>query len=106
MSDKVYVYGSSNGSEYSEEVAYANGEGNAGREIRKRTHWDPRIEVKAWPGMDVQVGIVPASDRSTDEQGLWDNNDGQFLTLSRSGLNRLIEALQEAGASTFGRDRW
>lgn len=24
----------------------------------------------------------------------------------RDGLNRLIEALQEAGASTFGRDRW
>jgi hypothetical protein len=57
--------------------------------------------------MCVQIGVVQPSDElSTDVQGLWDPDDGQFMQLDRSGLNRLIEALQEAGAAVFGRDRW
>lgn len=104
--DKAYIYGSSNGATYTEEVAYADGEGNAGKELRNRTHWDPRVEVTAFEFGLVQIGVVPPSDKSTEDQGLWASDDGQFLSLDRSGLNRLIEALQEAGAATFGRDRW
>jgi hypothetical protein len=126
--DKVYVYGSSNGAEYDEVTDYADGQGNAGREIKKRTHWDPRIEVLGW-GPDhglVQIGVVPptpVSARAVDPEGStpvqdvadieatdgvweWFSDNGQFMQLDRSGLNRLIEALQEAGAATFGRDRW
>jgi hypothetical protein len=98
MGDKSYVYGESNGASY---VTAGHNE-KAGEE---RTHWDPRVEVASVAGT-VQVGVVPPSEKSSDEQGLWDSDDGQFLSLSRDGLNRLIEALQEAGAATYGRDRW
>ena len=97
MSDRAYVYGDSNGASYTTS--------GSDEPTVSKTHWDPRIEVHAFAGT-VQVGIVPASERSTDDQGLWDNDDGQFLSLSRDGLNRLIEALQDAGAEMFGHDRW
>lgn len=116
--DKAYVYGRSNGAEYEEK--FESGSGQTGG-TRKRTHWDPRIEVTAYPGMDVQIGIVPATryadrdeaDKHPDAEPRegpdgyeWFSDNGQFMQLDRSGLNRLIEALQEAGAATFGRDRW
>jgi hypothetical protein len=104
--DKAYVYGQSNGAEYDEISHFDDGHGLSGKEITKRTHWDPRIEVTGFDFGAVQVGVVPPSEKSTDEQGLYDSDNGQFLSLDRSGLNRLIEALQEAGAAVFGRDRW
>lgn len=105
--DKAYIYGCNNGAEYDEEIAYQSDDGKTGGiTARKRTHWDPRVEVTAFDFGLVQVGVVPPSDNSTIEQGLWVSDDGQFLSLDRSGLNRLIEALQEAGVATFGRDRW
>jgi hypothetical protein len=94
MSDKVYIYGESNG------ASYAKGNDGSGR----HTHWDPRIEVRAFAGT-VQVGIVPPSKAgSTDEQGLWNSDDGQFLTLSRDGINRTIRALREARVAMYGVD--
>lgn len=125
--DKAYIYGCNNGAEYDEIVHYADDNGNAGREIKKRTHWDPRIEVSAFPeGGLVQIGVVPptpyeegsgrgieldpissANEPPAGEKVMeWFGDNGQFLSVNRSGLNRLIEALQEAGAATFGRDRW
>ena len=94
MSDVEYIYGDSNGASYTE------GTGASGR----HTHWDPRLSIQAIAGC-VQVGIVPPSkDRSTDEQGLWDNDDGQFLTLSRGGINRAIRALREMRDEAYGKD--
>lgn len=93
--DKMYVYGHANGATY-------RGEDTP----EEKTHWDPRVEVTAFDFGLVQIGVVPPSEKSTRDQGLWVSDDGQFLSLDRSGLNRLIEALQEAGAATFGRDRW
>lgn len=90
--DKTYVYGQTNGSEYDDQGD-------------RRTHWDPRIEVQAYPGMSVQIGVVPPT-AGTVEGAQWISDNGQFLQLDRSGLNRLIEALQDAGSATFGRDRW
>jgi hypothetical protein len=99
--DKSYIYGQSNGQ------SYVTDTGTKEHPPTERTHWDPRVEVLGYPGMCVQIGVVPPSDElSTDVQGLWDPDDGQFMQLDRSGLNRLIEALQEAGAAVFGRDRW
>jgi hypothetical protein len=96
MSGTSYVYGSSNGESYQSVLPDAP----------RSTHWDPRISVQSIAGC-VQVGVVPASPTaSTEDVGVWVNEDGEFLTLSRDGLNRLIEALQNAGAETFGRDRW
>lgn len=97
MSDVAYIYGFCNGDTYQDMGVRDQGE--------RKTHWDPRISVQSIAGL-VQVGVVPPAPKSTDEAGVWANDDGQFLSLSRDGLNRLIEALQEAGATTFGRDRW
>jgi hypothetical protein len=91
--DSAYIYGDSNGATY---------DGNTA-ESDRHVHWDPRIEVSAI-AHTVQVGIVPASDRSTDESGLWDRSEGQFLSLSRDGINRLIVALREARTAAYGRD--
>lgn len=99
MSDRSYIYGQDNGSSY-----------DTSRSVKpvseRKTHWDPRIQVQSIAGT-VQVGVVPPSETgSTPDSGVWDPDDGQFMSLSRDGLNRLIEALQEAGAATYGRDRW
>jgi len=104
MGDVAYVYGEHNGSEY-RSVEEESSDGKCSG-VEFKTHWDPRISVQRIAGT-VQVGIVPPSDKdSTREFGVWNHDDGQFLSLNRSGLNRLIEALQEAGATTYGRDRW
>lgn len=97
MSDKRYIYGDNNGACYD----------SAGSDepTTSQTFWDSRVEVSG-VAHTVQVGVVPASGKSTDDGGIWDPADGKFLSLSRDGLNRLIEALQEAGAAIYGRDRW
>lgn len=92
MSDTAYIYGNSNGVSY---------DGLDADSVR-HTHWDPRIEVNGI-GYTVQVGIVPPSDRSTDDGGLWDRNDGQFLSLDWAGCNRLIVAVREARDAMYGR---
>lgn len=96
--DRSYIYGESNGASYVDESLG----GSSGRGVT-RTHWDPRIEVQAIAGT-IQVGIVPASDRSTEETGIWDPSDGQYLSLSRSGANRLIAAVREARIAVHGVD--
>lgn len=98
MSDVAYVYGFCNGDTYREMSVRP-------QDTDRKTHWDPRISVQSIAGL-VQVGIVPASDKSTDDNGVWDNDDGQFLSLSRDGLNRLIRSLQDAGRDAFGTDAW
>lgn len=87
----AYIYGDSNGVTY-------DGDTTEGR----KTHWDPRIEVDGIAHV-VQVGIVPASSKSTDDGGLWDRDDGQFLSLDWAGCNRLIVAVREARDAMFGR---
>lgn len=100
MSDKVYVYGEHNGSSYREVSESADGRQGS---TETRTHWDPRLQIDAIAGT-VQVGVVPPSAKSTDEQGLWDTDDGQFLSLSRDGINRTIRALREARDRVYGKD--
>lgn len=91
--DIAYIYGQDNGSQFTE-----------GNGVEPHTHWDPRIEVRAIAGT-VQIGIVPPSHTdSTDEHGVWKNDDGQFLTLTRSGLQRLIAMTREARNEVFGKD--
>lgn len=99
MGDRAYVYGEDNGASYTE----LNEKDPMHGALVRRTHWDPRIEVSAVVGT-VQVGIVPPSDQSTDERGVWNPADGQFLSLSRDGVNRLIRALREARTSVYGTD--
>lgn len=83
-------------------IAYIYGQDND----QKTGNWDPRISVQARPNM-VQIGVVPpSSELATDGQGMWVEEDGQFLSLDRQGLSRLIKALQAAGLETFGRDPW
>lgn len=102
MSDKVYIYGDSNGAIYDGAEClrdHVHGVGNCPRQ----THWDPRVEVSGF-AHTVQVGIVPASAKSSDDGGIWDPNDGQFLSLSRDGCNRLIRAVREARIAMYGED--
>lgn len=98
MSDRAYVYGDTNGACFDSQWEDKE---TGGRQV----YWDSRIEVSGI-AHTVQVGIVPPSETSTDDAGVWKTEDGLFLHLNRDGVNRLIEALQEAGAATFGRDRW
>lgn len=101
MTDRAYVYGEHNGGSYlSVEQDRPDGKSDG---VERKTHWDPRIEVSAIADT-VQVGIVPPSGKSTGEQGVWDADDGQFLSLSRSGVNRLIAALREARIAVHGVD--
>ena len=99
MSDKKYIYGENNGGSYQELIEKDSMHGT----LQSRTHWDPRVEVQAIAGT-VQVGIVPPSSNSDDERGQWNPADGQFLTLSRDGVNRLIRALREARTAVHGED--
>lgn len=92
MTDTSYIYGDSNGAW----IENVKGGG--------KTHWDPRLEIKVIGGT-VQLGIIPSSeDESTDLHGIWNNDDGQFIHLSRSGLNRLIRAARECRNSVYGKD--
>jgi hypothetical protein len=97
MTDREYIYGDTNGQSY---VPYEEGHAEPGQ---RRTHWDPRLEITHIAGT-VQVGIVPPSDKSTDDGGLWDPNDGRFMCLSRDGINRAIRALREYRDAAYGRD--
>ena len=90
-----YIYGMTNGHAYTLD-------GSDGTP-RTKTHWDPRLSIREAVGV-VEIGITPPSDKSTDDQGLWDNADGQFMTISRDGLNRLIRAAREARDAAYGRD--
>lgn len=91
--DIAYIYGEHNGASFTE-----------GNGTEPHTHWDARLEVRVIAGT-VQVGIVPPSrTESTDEHGVWNNDDGQFLTLSRSGLQRLIAMAREARNEVHGKD--
>lgn len=94
MSDRTYTYGMSNGASY-EAIEGENADG------KRHTHWDSRIEVSS-PAHLVQIGIVPPSERSTDDSGLWNPDDGQFLTLDWAGCNRLIKSIREARDAAFG----
>lgn len=96
--DSAYIYGDNNGATYTDRI-----ENDEDVSVEEKTHWDPRIEVSGI-AHTVQVGIVPASKKSTNESGLWDRNEGQFLSLSRDGVNRLIVALREARTAMYGRD--
>lgn len=99
MSDIAYIYGESNGASYKTKTetdeGYTLGE--------EQTHWDPRLEIRVIAGT-VQIGIVPASDDSTKDRGVWKNDDGQFLSLSRSGLQRLIVAARDCRDAAYGKD--
>lgn len=95
MSDRTYIYGMSNGGTY---IAI-EGEGADGE---RRTHWDPRVEISAPGHGAVMVGVVPPSEGSTIDTGLWDPSDGQFLSLDWAGCNRLIRSIREARDATFG----
>lgn len=102
MSDASYIYGENNGASYSEDT-FLSQDGLTDGYLDVRTHWDPRVDVRAIADT-VQVGVVPPSTDSTREQGVWDSDDGQFLSLSRAGVNRLIVALREARDSAYGKD--
>lgn len=98
MSDTAYIYGDNNGASFTE------GAGDPSNPADVHTHWDPRLEIKVIGGQ-VQIGVIPSSKtQSTDDRGVWVNDDGQFLTLSRSGLNRLIRAARECRDSAYGKD--
>lgn len=97
MGDRSYIYGDHNGASYTEEPKTSD------QKPVERTHWDPRFEIQVIAGT-VQIGIVPSSDESTDAQGVWNNDDGQFMTISRSGLNRLIRAARECRDVAYGKD--
>lgn len=100
MSDETYIYGRDNGSSYTHEA----GSLTPAWERETRTHWDPRLEIRAIADT-VEIGIVPPTSRSTDAEGMWDAADGQFLTLSRDGLNRLIKAVREMRDEAYGADQ-
>lgn len=107
--DTAYVYGSNNGAQY---------DGESGG----RTHWDPRISVRAI-AHTVEVGIVPPTPYADRDGELmnrpvdgvefeanggimeWFADNGQFLTLDRSGINRLIGALRDARDDAYGKDQ-
>ena len=93
--DTFYVYGDANG------ASYLDLDGDT--DLPRKTHWDSRLEVKEIAGV-VQVGIIPPSDKSTDDGGIWDPEDGRFLSLDRGAVNRLIEMLREARNTAFGAD--
>lgn len=95
--DRAYVYGDNNGSTYRP----IEGDDTSGK---LTVHWDPRVEVSTPGGHLVQVGVVPPSDRSTNDGGIWDSENGQYLTLTRDGINRLIVALREARVRVYGVD--
>lgn len=95
-----YIYGDSNGAVYRDVTESEDGKQGS---VEAKTHWDPRIEVDAIAHR-VQVGVVPASERSTNDGGLWDRAEGQFLSLDRAGCNRLIRSIRAARDEMFGRD--
>lgn len=93
MNDRNYIYGDNHGSTYDGETS-----------DHHKTFWDSRLEIQGF-AHTVQVGIVPPSDKSTDDGGIWDHNDGQFITLSRDGINRTIVALRDARDAIYGKDQ-
>ena len=95
MTNTSYIYGDNNGASYTKA-------GDREPTV-EHTHWDPRLEIKVIGGQ-VQIGVIPASADSTDDHGKWNNDDGQFLTLPRSGLNRLIVAARECRDAAYGKD--
>jgi hypothetical protein len=98
--DNIYIYGDSNGQSYYDTVADDLGVPRPDEKV----HWDPRVEVTSHSRV-VQIGVVPPSrEHSTNASGVWDREDGQFLSLDRDGVNRLIRALREAREAVFGRD--
>ena len=102
MSDRSYTYGAHNGQTYTA----IEGSDTSGK---RRTHFDPRVEVSA-PGHDlVQVGVVPPSFATSSDDPAWgpetvrwDPENGQFLSLDWAGCNRLIKSIREARDATFG----
>jgi hypothetical protein len=95
---KEIIYGDNNG------ASYSLADSESGTTTEHRTHWDPKLEITGFPDMAVQLGVIPASPNSTDEQGLWDSDDGQFITLSRDGCNRAIRAIRKFRDSAYGAD--
>lgn len=117
--DIEYVYGENNGNSYEEQPKASD------QQVKTRTHWDPRISVRSIAGT-VEVGITPPTpykerdpnrvnhqtdgvefdDSADDDRRImeWLSDNGQFLTLSRSGINRLIEALRTARDEAYGKD--
>lgn len=105
MTNTAYIYGAHNGLGYTDDSK--TGVAGLSRPGDQKVHWDPRISVKTVAENFVQIGVVPPSkERSTPEEGVWVNDDGQFLSLDRAGMRRLIQELQDAAVSTFGRDPW
>lgn len=96
MTDKSYVYGHFNGDRFHADDSTGPGD--------MKTHYDPRIEVSAPGGSAVQVGVVPPHEAQAHTAGQWFPEEGQFLTLSRDGVNRLIVALREARELAYGKD--
>jgi hypothetical protein len=99
MSDKVYIYGDNNGATMARGVPVSDEAPSS-----RQTFWDSRLEIQGF-AHTVQVGIVPASEKSTDDGGIWDREDGQWMTLSRDGNTRAIMALREARDSIYGKDQ-
>lgn len=99
MGDNTYIYGDSNGSSYLDL--------EADTDLPRKTHWDPRLDIRAIAGT-VQIGVVPPKRDSSGSQvdpPVWDNEDGQFLSLSREGCNRLIEAVRQFRNEVYGADQ-
>lgn len=103
--DRAYIYGHMNGDAYVIPVEPGDHDmRSAPVPATIKTHWDPRVEVSAPGGLGVQIGVVPPSEESTEGEGVWNTGDGQFLTLDRNGINRLIRALREARIKVYGED--
>lgn len=103
--DSAYIYGEHNGHSYTS----VEGEGNM-KPGESRTHYDPRVEVKGFGGMSVQIGVVPptfntdSDDPNWDPESVqWDPEFGQFLSLDWAGCNRLIVAVREQRDRVFGK---
>jgi hypothetical protein len=92
------IYGEHNGGSY----VFQDG-----KSAERRTHWDPQLKITGFAEAGVQLGVIPAKVDEDDRQvdpGVWDPDDGQFVTLSRDGINRAIRALRKFRDQAYGKD--
>ena len=67
-----------------------------------------RACVRYYTGQDVQIGVQRSREipegATGDAANAWDELDGTWHDLDRSGINNLIRALREARDKAYGRD--